>query len=126
MLLEEIQRARSDLRPTADGTTAAAFVFPADFTGFQGHFPGRPVLPGVCLVQAVLALLGRSNSRPVLLREIVAAKFFSTVGPGDTVRVACRESPAGAAEQLVKAAVTCGDRKVAEISLRVAWARGEA
>jgi 3-hydroxyacyl-[acyl-carrier-protein] dehydratase len=60
---------------------------------FQGHFPSRPVMPGVLLVEAMAqtagALVLEHNSehagKLVFFMSIDKAKFRKPVGPGDTV-----------------------------------------
>lgn len=60
---------------------------------FQGHFPSRPVMPGVLLVEAMAqtagALVLEHNSanagKLVFFMTIDKAKFRKPVGPGDTV-----------------------------------------
>ena len=63
---------------------------------FQGHFPGRPIMPGVLLVEAlaqaagVLAVesLGLAGSGTlVYFMAIDAAKFRSPVAPGVLLRL---------------------------------------
>jgi beta-hydroxyacyl-ACP dehydratase FabZ len=62
---------------------------------FQGHFPGRPVMPGVLILEAlaqvggVLAFksLGKVGRPVVYLTGIDAAKFRKPVLPGDVLRL---------------------------------------
>jgi 3-hydroxyacyl-[acyl-carrier-protein] dehydratase len=63
---------------------------------FQGHFPARPVMPGVLIIEAmaqtaavvVVASLGKEKEgRLVYFMTIDSARFRKPVVPGDTLRV---------------------------------------
>jgi beta-hydroxyacyl-ACP dehydratase FabZ len=62
---------------------------------FQGHFPGRPVMPGVLILEALAQVGGvlafkslASVGRPlVYLTGIDGAKFRKPVVPGDQLRL---------------------------------------
>ena len=63
---------------------------------FQGHFPQRPVMPGVMIVEAMAqtaAVLvihtrgGRAEGQLVYFMAIENARFRKPVGPGDTLRI---------------------------------------
>lgn len=73
----------------------ANFLFPPDFIGFNGHFPGNPMLPGVAQIMA--AALTVAPDGPARIKELRRTKFVSMVRPGDIlqVRVQCRELPEG-------------------------------
>ena len=61
---------------------------------FQGHFPGRPVMPGVLILEAmaqvgaILAFksMGHATRPMVYLTGIDGAKFRKPVVPGDRLR----------------------------------------
>ncbi|MBB3173253.1 3-hydroxyacyl-[acyl-carrier-protein] dehydratase [Endobacter medicaginis] len=63
---------------------------------FQGHFPQRPVMPGVLIIEAmaqtaatlVVLTLGESaRGKLVYFMTIEDAKFRRPVGPGDQLRI---------------------------------------
>lgn len=67
-------------------TFAGRFTIPAEHPALPGHFPGRPVVPGVVLldhaVGAVLAALsGRSAA------GLPTVKFIRPVRPGECVEI---------------------------------------
>lgn len=48
---------------------------------FLGHFPGNPVVPGVCQVQMVRELVAKALEIPVKLYESDNIKFLSMINP---------------------------------------------
>ncbi|HEY0273032.1 MAG TPA: 3-hydroxyacyl-ACP dehydratase [Chitinophaga sp.] len=48
---------------------------------FAGHFPGQPVVPGVCMVQIVKELLDKGTAQDTLLRHGSNIKFLHFIDP---------------------------------------------
>ena len=105
---------------TRDGSTLTSrFAFPPEFIGFQGHFPEKKILPGVCQVQCALSLLEKGEGKAVVLKEIVLAKYFSPVFPDDEVTCVISDLAKRGSEMTVKAVITKSAVKVSEMKLRV-------
>lgn len=102
---------------TGDNKITATLCFNKNFTGFQGHFPQNPVLPGICLLETVLVLIQRLKGRTVHMTELVVSKFFEVVTPGQEVIVDCV-----IAEDTVIAYVKMDSQKIAQIKIKVTYA----
>ena len=77
---------------------ASAWHVAADHPAFAGHFPGRPLLPGVALLSQVLeAVLAQPRLAAVigLTPRIGAVKFLAPVRPGAQLVVRLIEAPRG-------------------------------
>ncbi len=62
------------------------FVIPHDHPSLPGHFPGRPVVPGVVLLDRVSALLeAELGAGPWRLPQV---KFLQPLLPGQTATIA--------------------------------------
>ena len=73
---------------------AVKFVDPADPI-FAGHFPAKPILPGVLLIEAVAQTAGvmlgsaapQGAGEVALLAAVNRFKFFKPVTPGRELRI---------------------------------------
>lgn len=61
---------------------------------FQGHYPGKPIMPGVLMVEALAQLggvailsLDKYKGKKPILGAIKNAKFRRMVVPGDTLKL---------------------------------------
>jgi len=54
---------------------------------FEGHFPGHPVLPGVCVIQMIKELTEQALAKPLLLSMASNVKFMAVINPekNDTI-----------------------------------------
>jgi 3-hydroxyacyl-[acyl-carrier-protein] dehydratase len=84
------------LARTTEGTHVARRRVPVDHPSFAGHFPGRPILPGVLLLAEVMeALRELGDGSAAAGCEIASAKFLSPVGPGAELTITLQVSPTG-------------------------------
>ena len=123
-LTRQIRECMSELREAEEGTLTARFVFPADFLGFRGHFPGRPVLPAVCEIQGAVAMLEAWKKKEVVLKEIILAKFSTPVTCDEELVYACSMAADDRDGTVVKATLAKDGRRVARFKLRIAFRDG--
>jgi 3-hydroxymyristoyl/3-hydroxydecanoyl-(acyl carrier protein) dehydratase len=57
------------------------------FPGFEGHFPGKPLLAGAFQIELITAIAGRLIDRSWVPSCIEHARFRKMVRPGDTIRL---------------------------------------
>ena len=91
---------------------------------FQGHWPGRPIMPGVLIVEAlaqtagVLIAQGSTRTRHALLASIDGVKFRRPVVPGDQLRLEVEGVRSNGRATQVQAFAKVGDRVAAEGRIR--------
>ena len=119
ILMQEINKLMFDLSESREGNINARFIFPSDFSGFKGHFPGRPILPGVCKIQAVIAMLEKWHKENVFLTEISMAKFFAPVCDNQEIIISSGKIDKVSDEPKIKASVISGGKKIADLQLKL-------
>jgi 3-hydroxymyristoyl/3-hydroxydecanoyl-(acyl carrier protein) dehydratase len=80
--------------------------FAADHPAFLGHFPGRPIVPGVLLVDGAQRAIEASTGLP--LTGLATAKFLSPAAPDEELTL---EFEVG--EAAVRFEIRCATRRVA-------------
>lgn len=87
-LRDSINAARvSGPEPGPEGTTRFTFNFPASDPTFAGHFPTRPLLPGVFQLELARMAAELTLKQSFAVREITKAKFLRPIIPAETLRV---------------------------------------
>ncbi|SKC51441.1 hypothetical protein [Ohtaekwangia koreensis] len=63
------------------GAGTAVIAINAEHKILQGHFPGQPVVPGVCMMQIVRELTEMAVSKKLRIIEGDNLKFLSIIDP---------------------------------------------
>lgn len=63
-----------------------AFVIAPDHPSLPGHFPGRPLVPGVVLLDRVLAAI-EARHGPLGALRLPQVKFLQPLRPGEAARI---------------------------------------
>ena len=107
LLIDEVELSGS--------TALGRYTVRGDEFFLQGHFPGRPVVPGVILcemmAQAACLLVGSGGQKfTPYLTGLKDVKFRSKVGPGDTIVFKSRLSAQKGTFYFVDSAGHVGDK----------------
>jgi 3-hydroxymyristoyl/3-hydroxydecanoyl-(acyl carrier protein) dehydratase len=88
----------------------------ADHPAFAGHFPGRPLLPGVALLAAVLEAAAAEPSLAAAVGDaprLAWVKFLAPVGPETSLAVSLRLGDAAIDWQVAARDVTVATGRIA-------------
>jgi 3-hydroxymyristoyl/3-hydroxydecanoyl-(acyl carrier protein) dehydratase len=101
-----------------EGGFRSVFQVDKDFALFPDHFPQLPILPGICIAQAVLLSAAQALDVPVLrLCVLKRAKLMQPVRPGDTIEISADLARLDDGTYSVKATLLSKGTRCAEISL---------
>jgi 3-hydroxymyristoyl/3-hydroxydecanoyl-(acyl carrier protein) dehydratase len=84
---------------------------PSDHPAFDGHFPGRPLLPGVLLLSEVMEAAARQPALAGRMEQCTLshAKFLAPVCPGSTLTIDLQWDQSG-----LRFDVRCASKTVAK------------
>ena len=111
----------------ADRTIRTEATVPLESTIFEGHFPGRPLMPGVLLIEAMaqtagwLIIAATRFTRMPFLAAVKEAKLRQFVEPGTVLALSAELIHEGSGFAVTRAKVTADGKPVcnAELTFRV-------
>jgi 3-hydroxyacyl-[acyl-carrier-protein] dehydratase len=100
---------------------------PTESTIFEGHFPGRPLMPGVLLIESMAQasgwlIIGRMRFEKMpFLAAVKEAKLRTFVTPGQALTISARIVHEGSGFAMTEASVAVDGKTVsnADITFRV-------
>jgi len=48
---------------------------------FKGHFPGNPIMPGVCMIQIIKELTEKITQKTLMIQTLSNVKFMALINP---------------------------------------------
>ena len=123
----------TDLNLT-DLTIRVEATVPTTSTIFEGHFPGRPLMPGVLLIESMAQasgwlIIGRNRFEKMpFLAAVKEAKLRTFVTPGQALTVSAKIMHEGSGFAMTEAEVAVDGKPVchADITFRVvAFPKGD-
>jgi 3-hydroxyacyl-[acyl-carrier-protein] dehydratase len=97
LLLNDLYTIQS-LKET-DHQIQASVRLRADHPIFNGHFPGQPVLPGVCMLEMIAEITGENAGEVFRISGAPLIKFLRMIDPGKNpqinLEIKCNQTPEG-------------------------------
>lgn len=56
----------------------------AEHEVFKGHFPGNPIMPGVCMMQIIKELVEEISGSSLFMQSLSNVKFMALINPFNT------------------------------------------
>lgn len=69
---------------------------------FKGHFPGNPIMPGVCMIQIIKELTEKITQQTLMIQTLSNVKFMALINPENTPELRLELDIATTEDNLVK------------------------
>lgn len=83
MLLKDFYKVIS-LENTSENNYLAVILINEEHEVFKGHFPGNPIMPGVCMMQIIKELTEQISASSLFMQSLSNAKFMALINPFNT------------------------------------------
>lgn len=83
MLLKDFYKVVS-LENTAENKHLVLIHVNAEHDVFKGHFPGNPIMPGVCMMQIIKELTEQISGSSLFMQSLSNVKFMALINPFNT------------------------------------------
>lgn len=101
MLLQDFYKIIS-LENTADNKYSAMLLINEKHEVFKGHFPGNPIMPGVCMMQIIKELTEKITETSLFMQSLSNVKFMALINPFNTPELRLELDVTTTEENLVK------------------------
>jgi len=81
MIMSSLSTIEQSCREMSGNRITAIIRLNPDHEIFSGHYPGNPVLPGVCIIQILKELLSYHSGGDLVFKNLDSAKYYSAINP---------------------------------------------
>jgi 3-hydroxyacyl-[acyl-carrier-protein] dehydratase len=80
MLLKDFYKVIS-IENTAENKYLVLILINENHDVFKGHFPGNPIMPGVCMMQIIKELTEQITASSLFMQSLSNVKFMALINP---------------------------------------------
>ncbi|SHL68393.1 3-hydroxyacyl-ACP dehydratase [Flavobacterium chilense] len=80
MVLKDFYKVLSEEK-TGDAKYNIRILVNAKHEVFNGHFPGNPIMPGVCMIQIIKELTESITKSSLMIQTLTNVKFMALINP---------------------------------------------
>ncbi|MGO4772819.1 3-hydroxyacyl-ACP dehydratase [Flavobacterium sp. W22_SRS_FK3] len=80
MVLKDFYKILSEEK-TADSKHTITILVNEKHEIFKGHFPGNPIMPGVCMIQIIKDLTEKITLKTLMIQTLTNVKFMALINP---------------------------------------------
>lgn len=80
MVLKDFYNVLSEEK-TGDSKYSITILINEKHEVFKGHFPGNPIMPGVCMIQIIKELTAAITKSTLIIQTLSNVKFMALINP---------------------------------------------
>ncbi|KIO51145.1 hotdog family protein [Flavobacterium hibernum] len=101
MVLKDFYNVLSEEK-TGDSKYSITILINEKHEVFKGHFPGNPIMPGVCMIQIIKELTAAITKSTLIIQTLSNVKFMALINPEVTPELRLELEITTTEEDLVK------------------------
>lgn len=101
MILKDFYKVLSEEK-VSDSKYNATILVNEKHEVFKGHFPGNPIMPGVCMIQIIKELTEKFTQESLLIQTLTNVKFMALINPEATPELRLELDITATEDNLVK------------------------
>ncbi|MBU4318775.1 MAG: hypothetical protein KKF30_16070 [Proteobacteria bacterium] len=107
-LYDDLRTSELSISKEKDGTIQAVFCFDQSLKVFEGHFPGKPILPGIFQFEMVRYAVEKISGSSLQIQSIQKSKFPARIYPGEKIYISIKLSE-GNQSYKIRATIKTGE-----------------